>query len=73
MGAHRGANCRGRPHVALVPLPLRAIGTEREFNASTLILGRTLPGVANITDPARWQWFAGDTQAVTGLEPIWSG
>lgn len=49
-----------------------AIGTEREFNASTLILGRTLPGVSNVTDPAHWQWFAGDTQDGTGLEPIWS-
>jgi hypothetical protein len=36
-----------------------AIGTEREFNASRLLLGRVRPGVGNITDPARWQWFAG--------------
>ena len=36
-----------------------AIGTPREFNASSLILGRIRPGVENITDPARWQWFAG--------------
>ena len=36
-----------------------AIGTPREFNASSLILGRVRPGVENITDPARWQWFAG--------------
>ena len=36
-----------------------AIGTPREFNASSLILGRVRPGVENITDPARWHWFAG--------------
>jgi hypothetical protein len=36
-----------------------AIGTPREFNASSLVLGRVRPGVENITDPARWQWFAG--------------
>jgi hypothetical protein len=36
-----------------------AIGTEREFNASRLLLGRVRPGVANVTDPAEWQWVAG--------------
>ena len=36
-----------------------AIGTPREFNASSLVLGRVRPGVENVTDPARWQWFAG--------------
>jgi hypothetical protein len=36
-----------------------AIGTPREFDASSLILGRVRPGVENITNPARWQWFAG--------------
>jgi hypothetical protein len=36
-----------------------AIGTPREFNASSLVLGRVRPGIQNITDPARWQWFAG--------------
>jgi hypothetical protein len=36
-----------------------AIGTEREFNASRLVLGRVRTGAANITDPSRWQWFAG--------------
>jgi hypothetical protein len=35
-----------------------AIGTPREFNASSLVLGRVRPGVENITDPARWQWYA---------------
>jgi hypothetical protein len=36
-----------------------AIGTPREFDASSLVLGRVRPGIQNITDPARWQWFAG--------------
>jgi hypothetical protein len=36
-----------------------AIGSEREFNASRLLLGRVRPGPANLADPARWQWFAG--------------
>jgi hypothetical protein len=40
-----------------------AIGTPREFNASSLVLGRVRPGVENTTDPARWQWYAG-VQAV---------
>jgi hypothetical protein len=38
-----------------------AIGTEREFNASRLLLGRVRTGVANVTDPSRWQWYAGST------------
>ena len=38
-----------------------AIGTEREFNASRLLLGRVRVGVTNVTDPTRWQWFAGST------------
>jgi hypothetical protein len=33
-----------------------AIATEREFNASTLIMGRVRPDPADITNPARWQW-----------------
>lgn len=36
-----------------------AIGSEREFNASTLLLGRVRPGIATVTNPAAWQWFAG--------------
>jgi hypothetical protein len=46
-----------------------AIGTEREFNASRLLLGRVQAGVANVTDPGRWQWFTG-TDA--GGAPGWS-
>jgi hypothetical protein len=36
-----------------------AIGTEREFNASHLLLGRVRTGVANVTNPSHWQWFTG--------------
>lgn len=50
-----------------------AIGTEREFNASGLILGRVRPGVANLTDPARWQWFAGFQRGGEGTgSPMWA-
>jgi hypothetical protein len=48
-----------------------AIGTEREFNATRLLLGRVRPGVANITDPARWQWFVG-TGTGSKRPPKWS-
>lgn len=49
-----------------------AIGTEREFNASKLVLGRVRLGVANITDPSRWQWYAGDRTGPHGTRtPIW--
>ena len=36
-----------------------AIATEREFNATNLILGRSRPDVADLTDPSRWQWMSG--------------
>jgi hypothetical protein len=50
-----------------------AIGTEREFNASRLLLGRVRPGVANLTDPARWQWFASWQTGTDGKRfPVWS-
>jgi hypothetical protein len=49
-----------------------ALATEREFNASTLVLGRAKADIADIIDPARWQWAAG-TDAVGGRQnPIWS-
>jgi hypothetical protein len=38
-----------------------AIATEREFNASRLILGRARPGVTTMTDPTQWQWQTGWT------------
>lgn len=46
-----------------------SISTEREFNASRLLLGRVRTGVANVTDPSKWQWFTG-----TGASgsPEWS-
>ncbi len=48
-----------------------AISTEREFNASRLILGRSRPDIADMTDPSHWQWASGP--AVTpGAEPTWS-
>lgn len=45
------------------------IGTEREFDASHLYLGRVRPGIANITDSSKWQWFAGSE---TGGQATWS-
>ena len=50
-----------------------AIGTEREFNASRMVLGRVQSGVANVTDPARWQWYAGSTTGPGGASvPQWT-
>jgi hypothetical protein len=49
-----------------------AIGTEREFNASNLILGRAKPDVADLTDPAQWQWASGWTQNNGELYPVFS-
>jgi len=50
-----------------------AINSEREFNASTLILGRSQPGIANITNPANWQWLSGWTTDDGRTVPVWSG
>ncbi len=36
-----------------------AIATEREFNATNLIMGRSRPDIASMTDPSRWQWMSG--------------
>jgi hypothetical protein len=49
-----------------------AIATEREFNASRMILGRSRPDVGDMTDPSRWQWLAGYAAAVNGSWPVWS-
>jgi hypothetical protein len=38
-----------------------AIGTEREFNAGRIVMGRARPDVADITDPSKWQWLSGWT------------
>jgi hypothetical protein len=44
-----------------------ALATEREFNASTLILGRARADIADITRPSRWQWASVGEQT-----PNWS-
>jgi len=49
-----------------------AINAEREFNASTLILGRSQPGIANVTNPANWQWLSGWQQSGGQRLPAWS-
>jgi hypothetical protein len=48
-----------------------AIGTEREFNASTLVIGRARPDIADLTDPAKWQWLSGFSDGSTG-QPVFS-
>lgn len=60
-----------------------AIASEREFNASTLMLGRAKADVADLTDPSQWQWLSGFDNngwpvysgSVTGAAPAlsWSG
>ncbi len=35
-----------------------ALATDREFNASGLIMGRSRPDVAAMTDPSKWQWIS---------------
>jgi hypothetical protein len=50
-----------------------AVATEREFNATHLIMGRSLPDVADMTDPTKWQWLSG-WQPVNGVPwPTYSG
>ncbi len=49
-----------------------AIATEREFNASTLILGRTRGDVADITDPSRWQWASGTHTSGGKTQTTWT-
>lgn len=49
-----------------------AINSEREFNASTLIVGRAQPGIATMTNPADWQWLAGWQQYDGQTVPVWS-
>lgn len=38
-----------------------AIASEREFNAGAIVMGRSRPDIADMTDPARWQWLSGWT------------
>ncbi len=49
-----------------------AIGTSASSTRPRLLLGRVRPGVANVTDPARWQWFAG-LQAGSGTDALRRG
>jgi hypothetical protein len=49
-----------------------AIATEREFNASTLILGRARDSIADITNPSHWQWAAGSAFVAGQAVPVWS-
>lgn len=49
-----------------------AIATEREFNANSLILGRSRADVADITDPSRWQWASGWVPFTPDRMPVWS-
>jgi hypothetical protein len=46
-----------------------AIASEREFDASDLIMGRSRPDVADMTDPASWQWVTGWS---AGHRPSWA-
>jgi len=49
-----------------------AIASEREFNASRLIMGRSRPDVADMTDPAKWQWVAGWSTSQGQQWPVYS-
>jgi hypothetical protein len=48
-----------------------SISTEREFNASTLFLGRSQGSPGAMTDPSHWQWAAG-WEATPTPWPQWS-
>lgn len=49
-----------------------AIATEREFNASSLIVGRARPTMQGITDPARWQWLSGWQGQGSARRPVFT-
>jgi hypothetical protein len=49
-----------------------ALGTEREFNANAILMGRAKPGIENMTDPADWQWVSGWTTEDGVTSPVWS-
>ncbi len=49
-----------------------AIATEREFNATGLIMGRSRPDVADMTDPSKWQWVSGFGRQAGQPWPIYS-
>jgi hypothetical protein len=50
-----------------------AIATEREFNATNLLMGRSRPDVADMTDPAKWQWVSGFGHNEGVPWPVYSG
>lgn len=47
------------------------IASEREFNASVMLMGRSRPDVADLTDPSRWQWVSSTGSG--GATPVSSG
>jgi hypothetical protein len=49
-----------------------ALATEREFNASGMIMGRARPAVADITNPASWQWVSGWGTQTGQQSPVYS-
>jgi hypothetical protein len=49
-----------------------AIATEREFNATRLVLGRSRTSVAAITDPEQWQWLSGWSGNGANRSPVFS-
>jgi hypothetical protein len=49
-----------------------AIGSEREFNASMLFMGRAKDDVADLTDPSKWQWASGWTVKYGAKWPAFS-
>jgi hypothetical protein len=50
-----------------------ALATEREFNASQIIMGRSRPDPADMTDPSGWQWVSGWTTSPDGQQwPVYS-
>jgi hypothetical protein len=49
-----------------------AIATEREFNASTLILGRARADIKDITNPSRWQWSSGTQVVHRKTTTVWT-
>jgi hypothetical protein len=49
-----------------------AIGTESEFNASSLIIGRAPADAADLTDPAKWQWLSGFGDGAGEQQPQFS-
>jgi hypothetical protein len=49
-----------------------ALAADREFNATDLLMGRSRPDVADLTDPAQWQWVSGWTTQNGGSSPVYS-